>query len=59
MPVTIFAVECPRGVVNDPAPGICGLYIDANKDGYCDLSELEESINYDNKLTEGNITFHS
>jgi len=45
-PAVIFATGCPRGIVNDPAPGICGLYVDANRDGYCDLSEPEESINY-------------
>lgn len=33
------AQDCPRGLVNDPAPGICGLYVDENNDGFCDLSE--------------------
>lgn len=28
---------CPFGVTNDPVPGQCGLYIDRDADGYCDL----------------------
>ena len=31
---------CPRGLVNDPAPGRCRLYRDTNHNGYCDLSEI-------------------
>jgi len=54
-PAVIFATGCPRGLVNEPAPGSCGLYIDANKDGYCDLSEVEESSNYGSQLKEGGV----
>jgi hypothetical protein len=32
-------VACPRGLVNDPYPGQCRRYIDANDNGICDLSE--------------------
>lgn len=56
-PNIIFAVDCPRGLVNDPAPGICGLYIDTNNDGYCDLSEQEEPAflnNEENSTPEPN-----
>jgi hypothetical protein len=36
----IFAWEdCPFGLVNDPRPGKCGLYEDANKDSLCDHSQ--------------------
>jgi hypothetical protein len=31
--------DCPRGQVNDPAPGLCGAYVDQNKDGLCDRSQ--------------------
>ena len=27
---------CPRGIHDDPAPGMCPLYIDENSDGFCD-----------------------
>ncbi|MGV8086666.1 MAG: hypothetical protein ACP5N1_03475 [Candidatus Woesearchaeota archaeon] len=30
---------CPIGLVNDTAPGSCGLYIDKNIDSLCDLSQ--------------------
>ena len=30
---------CPFGEVNDPHPGKCHRYIDANNNGICDLSE--------------------
>lgn len=29
---------CPKGVINDSAPGMCSWYIDENKDGICDES---------------------
>ena len=32
-------VACPRGMVNDPYPGRCRRYLDANDNGICDLSE--------------------
>ena len=32
--------DCPFGFVNDPAPGSCGLYIDADGNNICDLSEV-------------------
>ena len=32
-------VACPRGLVNDPYPGRCRRYVDANGNGICDLSE--------------------
>ena len=40
-PFLIFAQEtdCPYGLVNDPAPGRCGRYVDENNNGICDLSE--------------------
>ena len=31
-------VACPRGLVNDPYPGQCHHYVDADGDGYCDYS---------------------
>jgi hypothetical protein len=32
-------VACPRALVNDPYPGRCRRYVDANGNGVCDLSE--------------------
>jgi hypothetical protein len=34
------AAGCPYGLVNDPFPGQCGRYIDANGDGICDFSQV-------------------
>jgi hypothetical protein len=33
-------LDCPFGRVNDPAPGLCGLYVDIDHNGICDHSEL-------------------
>jgi len=35
------SATCPLNLVNDPYPGQCGLYVDANGNGFCDLSEAE------------------
>lgn len=32
---------CPRGLINDPYPGQCGLYTDQNSDQICDLSQTQ------------------
>ena len=32
-------VACPHGLVDDPYPGRCRRYVDANGNGLCDLSE--------------------
>jgi len=32
-------LKCPRGQVNDPYPGQCALYVDADNSGFCDYSE--------------------
>lgn len=32
-------VACPAGFVNDPYPGHCKHYVDANDNGVCDRSE--------------------
>ena len=34
-------VACPFGIVNDPYPGKCRHYVDANNNGLCDLSEAD------------------
>ncbi len=34
-----MCVKCPRGLVNDPYPGRCRLYVDRNGNGICDNSE--------------------
>jgi len=45
----VFASSCPFGLINDPFPGQCALYIDENQDGFCDNSQdipdLAGSIN--------------
>jgi hypothetical protein len=33
------AAGCPYGLINDPYPGQCPRYLDANGDGFCDLSQ--------------------
>jgi cation transport ATPase len=37
-------VKCPRGNMYN-CPGLCGLFIDNNGDGYCDCSLITESNN--------------
>ena len=32
--------DCPRGMVNDRYPGLCGQYIDNNQNLICDKSEI-------------------
>jgi len=32
--------DCPFGLINDPYPGECSRYVDADNDGICDLSQL-------------------
>ncbi len=32
--------DCPFGMINDPAPGSCGRFIDTDRDGFCDNSQL-------------------
>lgn len=39
LPLTAQAEDCPYGLTNDPYPGQCGLYQDANGDYICDLSQ--------------------
>ncbi len=31
-------MDCPFGEINDPYPGKCGRYVDANNNQICDLS---------------------
>lgn len=31
--------DCPFGLVDDPSPGRCRLYVDTNQDGLCDRSQ--------------------
>ena len=37
-PVVRMCVTCPRGLVNDPYPGRCRLYVDRDNDRICDRS---------------------
>jgi len=51
----VHALDCPIGLVNDTAPGSCGLYIDKNVDSLCDLSQdLNDSC--DVNLTATDLT---
>lgn len=34
-------VECPFGMVNDPYPGSCNLYIDRDNNGICDIGQSD------------------
>lgn len=38
-----YQVECNRGIVNDPYPGLCHDYIDSDGNSICDLSEPDVS----------------
>jgi hypothetical protein len=42
----VIALDCPNGLVNDPYPGSCGLYIDKNNDSICDNSQVIETDSY-------------
>lgn len=39
-------LDCPYGRVNDPYPGSCFRYLDANQDKICDHSQAERSAVY-------------
>jgi len=36
--------DCPFGLVDDPAPGSCGRYLDANGDQLCDYSQTADEL---------------
>lgn len=38
-----YEVECRRGIVNDPYPGLCRDYVDDNGNSICDLSEPNDT----------------
>lgn len=38
--LTLAWNDCPFGLINDPAPGSCGRFIDTDRDGFCDHSQL-------------------
>ena len=48
-----ICVACPRGMVNDPYPGRCRRYTDANDNGTCDFSEPGSGNNC--VTTEGGV----
>jgi hypothetical protein len=39
LPFTLPGQSCPMGISNDPHPGHCGAYRDADSDSICDLSQ--------------------
>ncbi|MDP2808504.1 MAG: cytochrome b/b6 domain-containing protein, partial [bacterium] len=41
--------SCPIGLTNDSLPGKCGLYVDADGNDVCDLSETKTSQNLDTR----------
>jgi hypothetical protein len=43
------ALDCPYGLIDDPAPGECGRYLDTNQDQLCDHSQIISKI--ENKTT--------
>ena len=45
---------CPYGLVNDPYPGQCPRYIDANGDGICDLSQASTTSTTDSDTSTSN-----
>jgi len=40
---TLAQTACPFGQINDPYPGLCARYIDIDNDGFCDLSQTEQT----------------
>jgi hypothetical protein len=34
-----FQPSCPKGITDDPYPGLCAQYTDKNNDNLCDLSQ--------------------
>jgi cation transport ATPase len=52
--VSVTALDCPIGLINDTAPGSCGLYTDKNTDNICDLSQPTDSC--DTNLTATDLT---
>lgn len=41
---SIILPSCPKGLINDPSPGRCGLYVDENQDRICDLSQTNVAV---------------
>lgn len=35
----VKTIDCPWGIQDDKFPGQCGIYVDKNNDGVCDLSQ--------------------
>jgi cation transport ATPase len=43
--------KCPRGTMHE-CPGLCGLFIDENNDGFCDYSTVTEQLVTDTVMEE-------
>jgi hypothetical protein len=43
--------DCPFGLIDDPSPGRCRLYIDSNNDRICDRSQKEPEKKADSTAT--------
>jgi len=41
---SVILPSCPKGLINDPSPGRCGLYVDENQDRICDLSQANVAV---------------
>ena len=52
----VKALECPIGLVNDTAPGSCGLYVDKNTDDICDLSQPDLNDSCDTNISSTDLT---
>jgi hypothetical protein len=46
----LAATTCPYGLTNDSYPGECGRYVDQDKNGVCDLSQV--AVNTSNNQPE-------
>ena len=58
-------LDCPYGLVDDPYPGDCGIYIDSNENALCDHSQevLESSEpvvleRIENAASESEMIYH-
>ena len=48
--IPVFAYDCPFSLIDDPNPGSCTLYTDANKDSLCDNSQdLKELLQFNSQ----------
>jgi hypothetical protein len=53
--LVMAADNCPLGLINDTAPGLCVLYVDQNTDSICDSSQPYLNDSCDHNITAGDL----